>query len=114
MSLLGLTLAGPYQEQPEFLHEYPELEFPDQNEEGTQYTLPENDAKLMAIDEQEKDEVAKIEYQNNWDGDLSVECSPSYGFYHFQSIHDNGREDRLWYFECKQVRLLLSITNLEI
>ena len=114
VSLLGLTLAGPFQEEPEFPYEYPDVEFPDENEEGTQqyYTPPENDARLMnSDDEQEKDEDAKIEvyYQNNWDGDLSVECSPGHGIFHFQSIHDNKREDRRWYFGCKQVITHLTV-----
>ena len=46
----------------------------------------------------------QVHYQNRWDGDLHVDCSPSGGAINeFQSVHNNGKEDRLWRFDCRHV-----------
>ena len=118
MFLLGITITNGEQ-SPEFLyesHEYPgEIDFPDEDEGETPST-PENNvfADRVFLDElepnvnglSEKDARIEVHYQNSWDGDLYVECCSGDGIYKFQSVHDNGKEDRLWRFDCKRVRML--------
>ena len=60
---------------------------------------------------EEDNDVAEVEvhYQNTWDGNLHAECSSKYAIFRFQSIHDNGREDRLWRFDCKKVHRLFLV-----
>ena len=47
--------------------------------------------------------MAKLMYKNQWDGPLSQQCPKGQGFYRVRSKHDNGREDRLWEFYCRNV-----------
>lgn len=47
--------------------------------------------------------IANMQYQNHWDGVLNVQCNRGDGFYKVRSKHDNGREDRLWEFRCRNV-----------
>ena len=119
MFLLGIAITNG-ERPPEFLHEsyqYPdETGFPDEDVGETPSTPPEKNmfAGKVLFDElepiendlSEKDARIEVHYQNNWDGDLHVECTSGYGIYKFQSVHDNGKEDRLWRFDCKQVRML--------
>ena len=60
---------------------------------------------------EEDNDVAEVEvhYQNTWDGNLHAECSSKYAIFRFQSIHDNGKEDRLWRFDCKKVHRLFLV-----
>ena len=67
---------------------------------------------------EEDNDVAEVEvhYQNTWDGNLHIECSSNFAIFKFQSVHDNGREDRLWRFDCKKVHrlfLVLCAVNLK-
>ena len=47
--------------------------------------------------------TADIQWHNGWDGPLRVECPNQHGFYNVKSVHDNGKEDRLWEWNCQRV-----------
>ena len=49
------------------------------------------------------DYMAQLQWQNNWDAQLSKACPTGQGFYRVRSKHDNGREDRRWEFYCRKV-----------
>ena len=44
-----------------------------------------------------------VGYQNDWDGNLYVDCHLKQALHGVQSYHDNGREDRRWHFMCRNV-----------
>jgi len=39
-------------------------------------------------------------WANEWDGPLNFECKRGEAIQNIFSIHDNGREDRLWNYRC--------------
>ncbi len=49
--------------------------------------------------------VAGIRWQNDWDGNLNVQCSDKQAIVGVQSYHSNRHEDRRWHFMCKKVAL---------
>ena len=117
LSVLGLASAGVYErpEEPQFESEdarsYMQQDARSNMEPG--YVQQDN----RAVNEEDND-VAEVEvcYRNDWDGDLHVECPSRNAIFKFQSIDDNGREDRLWRFDCKKVHrlfLVLCAVNLK-
>ena len=48
-------------------------------------------------------ETADIQWNNDWDARLLVECGDKQGFSRVRSQHDNGREDRLWQWDCHTI-----------
>ena len=40
-------------------------------------------------------------WQNDWDGNLYVDCRERQALYRVQSYHSNRKEDRRWQFLCK-------------
>ena len=78
-------------------HVVPEPEpMPDDDVE-TSEQLPTKGIALIS------DYLAEMQYQNQWDGPLRKECRDGDGFYRVKSKHNNGREDRLWEFQCRRV-----------
>ena len=51
----------------------------------------------------------EVDYQNDWDQPLHVECADGFGIYRVDSVHDNKKEDRRWRFYCKHVSLYTSL-----
>ena len=43
------------------------------------------------------------QWQNGWDSPLLVSCGHKQAFQRVVSRHDNGREDRVWYWTCRTV-----------
>ena len=60
----------------------------------------ENDQDLTSL---EDNMIAKLMYQNQWDGYLNYQCPKKQGIYRVESQHDNGKEDRRWEFYCRNV-----------
>lgn len=42
------------------------------------------------------EDLAELQYQNQFDQRLSVHCHGADGMYKVLSVHDNKREDRVW------------------
>ena len=49
------------------------------------------------------EEIALVQWQNTWDGVLRVQCGNRAGFKRVRSQHDNGKEDRLWQWDCANI-----------
>lgn len=49
------------------------------------------------------DTVVTHEWVNEWDQKFEHRCPKGWILGGLQSQHDNGREDRLWKFQCKKV-----------
>jgi hypothetical protein len=49
------------------------------------------------------DTVVTHEWVNEWDEKFEHRCPKGWILGGLKSIHDNGREDRLWKFQCKKV-----------
>ena len=60
------------------------------------YTAPGNEAY-------DNNEFADMQFQNNYDGVLHVNCNPRDGMYRVASVHSNHHEDRIWSWECRRV-----------
>jgi len=43
------------------------------------------------------------DWENQWDGPLSYVCPSNHAINAFRSVHDNGKEDRLWKIGCCKV-----------
>ena len=70
---------------------------------------PSLDREELVLAEQDGDEeegggTAVAQWNNRWNGPLRVVCPAGQGLYRIYSIHDNGREDRLFRWYCKRVR----------
>ena len=101
-SALGLTLVGPYSLNSVVDYEEQTAPIPQiEEEEDNQQTTPTDISPELQSSQAGSDGTAEVElhYQNNWDGDLHVECGNGQGFFKFQSVHDNGKEDRRWRFD---------------
>lgn len=67
------------------------------------------DAKLSSPEEAAQnfaainEYMAQLQWQNEWDGQLSKACPTGQGFYRVRSVYDNGRGDRRWEFYCREV-----------
>lgn len=48
-------------------------------------------------------DLARMQYQNSYDGPLSVSCYGIQGMYKVTSVHSNYHEDRIWMWECRNV-----------
>ena len=44
-----------------------------------------------------------VDWQNEYDKDLFMDCYPSGAFYRVRSEHSNYYEDRRWRWDCKDV-----------
>ena len=76
-----------------------EQEEPD---EGLQQDLPSEIEQLSAQDVNLA-LIASINYQNNFDGELNVDCPSGQAIYKVQSVYSGGQGDRRWYFGCRAV-----------
>ena len=88
------------------------LSYMEQDDDARSYNMEQDDEAPQPYDEtptqEEGDNAAiQVHYQNNWDGDLHVDCSSSGdAIFKFQSIHHNHYEDRRWRFDCRHVGFL--------
>lgn len=124
LSVLGLSIAGPYPFQPTYKdegitsnHQLEEMlqysnmqsdEYPDEEQEEN---TAKNDNDQDEFPEEKgyddvtsRDDVEiQVHYQNEWDGILHTTCAKGYGLYQVQSVHNSFYEDRRWRFDCRRV-----------
>ena len=65
--------------------------------------MSESDEDYKYADKESIEYAASIQYQNQFDQQLSRECHRGYGMYKVSSVHDNHREDRVWSWECRKL-----------
>ena len=85
--------------------------FATQDDEDTNQPSLDREELVLAAqdgDEEEGGGTAVAQWNNRWDGPLRVVCPAGQGLYRVYSIHNNGRQDRLFRWYCKRVRQLIA------